>query len=211
MFNKSLKRIFDLFFSIVGIILFSPFFIIIPILIKRESDGPVLFKQDRIGINGKIFSIYKFRSMVVNAENIGGGLFNTADDPRVTRVGNFLRNTSLDEIPQFLNILKGDMSFVGPRPPVTYELGDYNDWDEDLKKSFSIKPGVTGLAQVSGRNELNWDQKTKYNLEYLEKEKKYGLIYDIKIILLTIYKVIKNEGCHELSENIEKDKERIKK
>ncbi|MZG57876.1 sugar transferase, partial [Photobacterium lucens] len=125
MFNKSLKRIFDLFFSIVGIILFSPFFIIIPILIKRESDGPVLFKQDRIGINGKIFSIYKFRSMVVNAENIGGGLFNTADDPRVTRVGNFLRNTSLDEIPQFLNILKGDMSFVGPRPPVTYELGDY--------------------------------------------------------------------------------------
>ncbi|EAS65320.1 sugar transferase involved in lipopolysaccharide synthesis [Photobacterium angustum S14] len=211
MFNKGLKRIFDLFFSIVGIILFSPFFIIIPILIKRESDGPVLFKQDRIGINGKIFSIYKFRSMVVNAENIGGGLFNTADDPRVTRVGNFLRNTSLDEIPQFLNILKGDMSFVGPRPPVTYELGDYNDWDEDLKKSFSIKPGVTGLAQVSGRNELNWDQKTKYNLEYLEKEKKYGLIYDIKIILLTIYKVIKNEGCHELSENIEKDKERIKK
>ncbi|WP_318435502.1 sugar transferase [Photobacterium leiognathi] len=211
MFNKGLKRIFDLFFSIVGIILFSPFFIIIPILIKRESDGPVLFKQDRIGINGKIFSIYKFRSMVVNAENIGGGLFNTADDPRVTRVGNFLRNTSLDEIPQFLNILKGDMSFVGPRPPVTYELGDYNDWDEDLKKSFSIKPGVTGLAQVSGRNELNWDQKTKYNLEYLEKEKKYGLIYDVKIILLTIYKVIKNEGCHELSENIEKDKERIKK
>ncbi len=114
MFNKGLKRIFDLFFSIVGIILFSPFFIIIPILIKRESDGPVLFKQDRIGINGKIFSIYKFRSMVVNAENIGGGLFNTADDPRVTRVGNFLRNTSLDEIPQFLNILKGDMSFCWP-------------------------------------------------------------------------------------------------
>lgn len=149
--------------------------------------------------------------MVVNAENMEGGIFNTANDPRVTKTGNFLRNSSLDEIPQFINILRGDMSFVGPRPPVTYELGDYEGWDADLKKSFSVKPGVTGLAQVSGRNELNWDEKTKLNLEYIEKYRSYGLLFDIKIILLTIVKVLKNEGSHELSDNIEADKKRMNK
>ncbi|MEM8096755.1 sugar transferase, partial [Morganella morganii] len=163
------------------------------------------------GKDGKIFYIYKFRSMVVNAENMENGLFNTKDDPRITRLGNFLRNSSLDEVPQFINIMKGDMSFVGPRPPVTYELGSYDSWNEELKKSFSVKPGVTGLAQVSGRNELNWDQKTVFNLRYIENQKKYGLLYDIKIILLTIYKVIKNEGSHELEDNVEQDRKRINK
>ncbi|EMH4534745.1 TPA: sugar transferase [Morganella morganii subsp. morganii] len=211
MINEFIKRTFDIIFSLIGIIICSPVFIIVPILIKIDSPGPVFFKQARIGKDGKIFYIYKFRSMVVNAENMENGLFNTKDDPRITRLGNFLRNSSLDEVPQFINIMKGDMSFVGPRPPVTYELGSYDSWNEELKKSFSVKPGVTGLAQVSGRNELNWDQKTVFNLRYIENQKKYGLLYDIKIILLTIYKVIKNEGSHELEDNVEQDRKRINK
>lgn len=205
------KRVFDIFFSLLGFFLALPLFVIIAVAIKVDSSGPIFFIQKRLGINGKVFGIIKFRTMIVNAENMAGGIFNTVNDPRVTRVGNFLRNTSLDEIPQFINIIKGDMSFVGPRPPVTYELGDYEAWDDDLKHSFSVKPGVTGLAQVSGRNELNWDEKTKLNLEYIEKYRSYGLLFDIKIILLTIVKVLKNEGSHELSDNIEADKKRMNK
>ncbi|MEZ8481627.1 UDP-phosphate galactose phosphotransferase [Vibrio splendidus] len=206
-----MKRFFDIFFSLIGLTLVLPILLVIAIAIKIDSSGPIFFFQKRIGINGKVFSIIKFRTMVVNAENMEGGIFNTANDPRVTKTGNFLRNSSLDEIPQFINILIGDMSFVGPRPPVTYELGDYEGWDAGLKKSFSVKPGVTGLAQVSGRNELNWDEKTKLNLEYIEKYRSYGLLFDIKIILLTIVKVLKNEGSHELSDNIEADKKRMNK
>ncbi len=206
-----MKRFFDIFFSLIGLTLVFPILLVVAIAIKIDSSGPIFFFQKRIGINGKVFSIIKFRTMVVNAENMEGGIFNTANDPRVTKTGNFLRNSSLDEIPQFINILRGDMSFVGPRPPVTYELGDYEGWDADLKKSFSVKPGVTGLAQVSGRNELNWDEKTKLNLEYIEKYRSYGLFFDIKIILLTIVKVLKNEGSHELSDNIEADKKRMNK
>lgn len=206
-----MKRFFDIFFSLIGLTLVFPILLVVAIAIKIDSSGPIFFFQKRIGINGKVFSIIKFRTMVVNAENMEGGIFNTANDPRVTKTGNFLRNSSLDEIPQFINILRGDMSFVGPRPPVTYELGDYEGWDADLKKSFSVKPGVTGLAQVSGRNELNWDEKTKLNLEYIEKYRSYGLLLDIKIILLTIVKVLNNEGSHELSDNIEADKKRMNK
>lgn len=206
-----MKRLFDIFFSLTGLVLVLPLLLVIAIAVKINSPGPIFFLQKRIGINGKVFSIVKFRTMVVNAESMEGGIFNTANDPRVTKIGNFLRNSSLDEIPQFINILRGDMSFVGPRPPVTYELGDYESWDADLKKSFSVKPGVTGLAQVSGRNELNWDEKTKFNLEYIDKYRSYGLLFDIKIILLTIVKVLKNEGSHELSDNIEADKKRMNK
>lgn len=197
------KRTFDIVFSIFGLIIFSPFFLLIPFFIKAESQGPIFFRQKRIGKDGAVFEIFKFRTMVVNAESMGDGLFNTVDDPRVTKVGKFLRNSSLDEIPQFLNILKGDMSTVGPRPPVTYELGDYNGWCSELKKSFSVKPGVTGLAQVSGRNELSWDEKTRFNLEYLDKK---GFFFDLYIIILTIIKVLKNEGGYELQSNIEKDR-----
>lgn len=120
-----MKRFFDIFFSLIGLTLVLPILLVIAIAIKIDSSGPIFFFQKRIGINGKVFSIIKFRTMVVNAENMEGGIFNTANDPRVTKTGNFLRNSSLDEIPQFINILRGDMSFVGPRPPVTYELGDY--------------------------------------------------------------------------------------
>lgn len=202
------KRFFDILGSSVGIILFSPIMICVFIAIKLDSKGPVLFLQERLGKNGSLFRIIKFRSMVVNAEHMDGGIFNTKNDSRVTRVGKFIRNTSLDELPQFFNILIGDMSFVGPRPPVKYELGDYENWSKELKLSFSIKPGVTGLAQVSGRNELSWDEKTKFNLTYLKRR---SFFYDLYLIFLTLVKVLKNEGSHELESNIEIDKKRLEK
>lgn len=204
--NDTVKRLFDIVMSLIGLIICVPLFAIVAIAIKIDSPGTILFKQARIGKNGKVFNIYKFRSMVVHAEESGDGLFNYENDPRVTKVGNFIRNASLDEMPQFINILVGDMTFVGPRPPVSYELGDYSDYSDDLKKSFTVRPGVTGLAQVSGRNELNWSQKTVFNLLYLEKYNKYGVIFDFYILILTVIKVIKNEGSHELSLNSKEDK-----
>ena len=206
-----MKRIFDIIFGVTGFLIVSPLFVIIAIVIKLDSKGGVFFKQKRLGLNGHPYYIYKFRSMVENAENLGSGLFNYKNDPRVTKVGNFLRNTSFDEFPQFINIIKGDMSFVGPRPPVSYELGDYQDFDENLKKCFIVKPGVTGLAQVSGRNELSWDEKIKFNLEYIETFYRWGLLYDVKLIFLTLFRVLKNEGSHELAENSETDMARVKR
>ena len=200
------KRTLDIFGATIGLVLFFPVMACVAFAIKLDSKGPIFFLQERIGKNGRVFRILKFRSMVVNAEQMGGGIFNTKNDTRVTKVGNFIRNTSLDELPQFFNILIGDMSLVGPRPPVTYELGDYENWSEDLKLSFSVRPGVTGLAQVSGRNELSWDEKTKLNLMYLKRR---GFFYDLYLILLTLVKVFKNEGSHELESNIAKDKKRL--
>ena len=203
------KRIFDIFLSIIGMVLFFPVFVIIFCLVKIDSKGPVFFSQLRLGINKKPYKIYKFRSMVVDAENMEEGIFNVKNDNRITKIGHFLRNTSLDEIPQLINILKGDMSFVGPRPPVTYELGDLNKLTPEFESRFKMKPGVTGLAQVSGRNELSWDEKVKYDNRYIDLFEKYGVLIDIKLILLTIVKVIKNEGSHEISENVGRDRKRI--
>jgi lipopolysaccharide/colanic/teichoic acid biosynthesis glycosyltransferase len=210
-FHDITKRLFDLLFSIIGIIIVSPVLIIISLAIKLDTKGPVFFKQGRLGKNGKVFMIWKFRSMVVNAENIGTGLFNFANDPRVTKTGNFLRKLSLDELPQFFNILKGDMSFVGPRPPVTYELGIYEEMEPELKARFEVKPGVTGYAQINGRNELSRDEKTGYDLKYIHDFYKWGVLLDIGIILVTIYKIIKMEGSYELPENMETDSTRIMK
>ncbi|MCT4665854.1 MAG: sugar transferase [Flavobacteriales bacterium] len=204
------KRVFDIICSIFGIIVFLPVLILVAIAVKVDSKGPIIFKQLRIGRNGKEYYIYKFRSMVVGAEKKGTGLFNFENDPRVTKVGNFIRNTSLDEIPQLFNILKGDMSFVGPRPPVNYELGDYKDFTGDLKARFRVKPGVTGYAQVNGRNEISWDEKIIFDNEYIEDFYKWGVLLDIKIILITIIKVIKNDGGYETAENAEKDRKRLK-
>lgn len=206
-----LKRFFDLTFSLLGIIVLIPLFLVIALAVKMDSKGPVFFKQGRLGKLGRIFPIVKYRSMVVKAEFMGTGLFNYADDPRVTRVGRFLRNTSLDELPQLLNILKGEMSFVGPRPPVTYELGDYEDFDADLKRCFTMKPGVTGLAQINGRNELSRDEKTVFDLNYIASFQKWGILLDLKIILITIVKVITMQGSHEKPENKESDEAKMKR
>lgn len=195
---KFFKHFFDTLLSLVMLILVAPVMLIIAIVIKLDSSGPVLFKQQRVGKNGKDFTILKFRTMVVNAEKMGTGLDSFADDSRVTKVGKFLRNTSLDELPQLFNILKGDMSFVGPRPPVTYHPFKYEDYPPVPKKRFEVKPGVTGYAQINGRNELSWDEKFKFDLFYVENR---SLWFDFKIFVLTIFKVLKMEGSYDVQQN----------
>ena len=207
--NNFLKRVFDIVFSVLLLLALLPFFIFIAIAILIDSKGPIFFKQPRLGLKGKVFNIYKFRSMVVGAERMGTGLFNYSNDPRVTKVGRFLRDYSLDELPQLFNILKGDMSFVGPRPPVTYELGDYMNFEGLLKQRFIMKPGVTGLAQINGRNELSWDEKIVFDNKYITDFRRFGILLDIKILFITVFKVLRNEGSHELEQNAEKDMSRI--
>lgn len=195
--NNLLKRILDIFCSLTGIIILSPLFIIVSICIKIDSDGPIFFKQARRTKDGRIFYMLKFRSMVVNAEKIGAGLFNYKDDPRVTRLGRLLRNSSVDELPQLFNILLGDMSVVGPRPCVSYELGDFETLNNRYKKRFTVKAGLTGLAQVKGRNDISWDDKVSFDNEYVDKFKKFGIIFDFIIIFYSIIKVFKKENIYE--------------
>ncbi len=195
--NKFLKRAIDIFGSLLTLIVLSPVWLLVTIAIKCDSEGPVLFAQDRRTKGGRIFKMYKFRSMVVNAENMGAGLFNFENDPRVTKVGRFLRNTSLDEIPQVLNVLKGDISLVGPRPCVTYELGDFETLNQRYKKRFEVRGGITGYAQVKGRNENSWEEKVTYDNEYIELFKKQGVWLDVKIVFETALKVFKKQDIYE--------------
>ena len=196
-FNLILKRLFDIFSTFIVILLLAPIWIIIPIAIKCDSKGPVFFKQERRTKNGKVFKMLKFRSMVVDAEKKGTGLFNYENDPRVTKVGRFLRNTSIDEFPQLFNIFIGQMSVVGPRPCVKYELGDFDTLNKKYKKRFQMKAGLTGLAQVKGRNDIEWDKKVEFDNEYIDKFKKYGVLFDIKILFGSVFKVFKKEDIYE--------------
>lgn len=167
--------------------------IIIILLIKSTSEGPVFFKQDRLGKNGKVFKIIKFRTMIDNAEQIGTGVITFENDPRITKVGSFLRKTSLDELPQLINVLKGDMSIVGPRPPVPYHPKKYEEYSEYEKKRFNVKPGITGYAQVNGRNNLTWEQRINMDVYYVDNR---SFLLDLKIIFLTMLKVLKREDIH---------------
>ena len=195
--NLFFKRLFDILSTLIVIILLIPVWVIIPIAIKCDSKGPVFFKQERRTKKGKVFKMLKFRSMVVNAENIGTGLFNYENDPRVTKVGRFLRNTSIDELPQLFNIFVGQMSVVGPRPCVKNELGDFDTLNKKYKKRFQMKAGLTGLAQTKGRNDIEWDKKVELDNEYIDKFKKYGVFYDIKILFMSVIKVFKKEDIYE--------------
>lgn len=206
-----MKRLMDIILSIIAIIFFIPILIVVAIFIKADSKGPVFFIQNRLGKNGKVFKIFKFRSMVVDAEFNGTGIFNMNNDDRVTKIGKILRDYSIDELPQLFNILIGDMSFIGPRPPITYELGDFNKLDFTTLKRFNVKPGVSGYAQTNGRNELNWDEKIVFDNKYIDDFNKYGIFVDIKVILITIIKVLKNEGAYELEEKVVEDQKRLKR
>ncbi len=181
------KRFMDIVLSIIGLIIISPILLIVSLAIKIDSKGPVIFKQERIGKDGKVFKIYKFRSMVVGAEKMGTGVYSKKGDNRVTRVGKFIRMTSIDELPQLVNILKGEMSFIGPRPVLTYHPWKYEEYTPEQLKRFEVRPGVTGLAQIHGRKQVEWEKRIKYDVEYVEK---LGLWLDIKIFFITIYKVL---------------------
>ena len=195
--NLFVKRLFDIISSAVLAFILIPLWIVVAIVIKLDSKGPVFFRQGRRTKDGKVFDMIKFRTMVMNAESMGAGLFNYENDPRVTRVGRFLRDTSIDELPQLFNILKGDMSVVGPRPCVTYELGDFGTLNKRYKKRFQVKAGLTGLAQVRGRNDIGWDDKVGYDNQYVDDFGKYGVLMDIGILGLSVAKVFKKESIYE--------------
>lgn len=185
------KRLFDISVSFLGLVVLAPIFLIIAIAIKIDSKGPVFFKQERVGKNGKVFNMYKFRSMCVGAEQQEGGVFCVKGDRRVTKVGKFLRASSLDEIPQFVNILKGDMSLIGPRPVLTYYPCKWEEYTEEELKRFNVRPGVTGWAAVNGRKTNTVEERFNYDNYYVE-HLSFGL--DFKIFLMTIKAVFTNAG-----------------
>jgi len=195
------KRALDVVASFCGIILISPLFILLAILIKIEDPkGPVFFSQVRVGKNGREFHMYKFRSMVSNAEElleslldkneVSGLMFKIKDDPRITKVGKFIRKTSIDELPQLFNVLKGDMSLVGPRPPLPREVRGYNSYH---MKRLEVTPGCTGLWQVSGRNSVGFEEMVELDLEYIRRR---GFYYDIKIILKTVWILLRPNSAY---------------
>lgn len=209
--NNIIKRFLDIVISGSALIILLPIMLVISFLIKFDSKGPVFFLQERRTKNGKVFRMLKFRSMVVNAEHTGAGLFNYENDPRVTRVGRFLRNSSLDELPQLLNILLGDMAIVGPRPCVVYELGDFDTLNKRYKKRFIVKAGLTGLAQVKGRNNITWDEKVEFDNEYVDLFSRLGILIDLKIIIETVIKVFYKENIYEVkSDQVMNDEEAAK-
>ncbi len=192
----AIKRFLDFITALFALVVLSPVFIIVAVIIKLTSKGPVIFKQKRIGKDGKVFEIYKFRSMVVGAEKQGSGVYSGKGDARVTGIGKIIRATSIDELPQFINILKGEMSFIGPRPPLTYHPWDYSEYTDEQLRMFEVRPGITGWAQVNGRKDVEWNKRIKMSVWYVDN---MSLLLDIKILFLTFYKVIKNED----NENVE--------
>ena len=186
---KVLKRFSDVVIALLGIIIGAIPMLFIAIGIKLTSKGPVIFKQERVGKNGKVFKIYKFRSMCVGAEKTGSGVYSGKDDKRVTKIGKILRATSLDELPQFFNLLKGDMSLIGPRPPLTYHPWTWDKYTDEQKRMFEVRPGITGWAQVNGRKEVEWNRRIELNVWYVDH---LSLWLDIKILFMTVFKVFTN-------------------
>ncbi|HZH72222.1 MAG TPA: sugar transferase [Mariniphaga sp.] len=178
------KRFLDLLLSIIGLLVLIPILVITVIAIKLESKGPVFFIQKRLGQSGNVFWIIKFRSMKTGAEK--GGVYSDKNDNRVTRVGKFIRATSIDELPQLINIIKGEMSIIGPRPTLTYHPWPLEEYTTEQKKRFEVKPGVTGWAQINGRKELMWDQRLQFDIEYVNN---LSFAFDLKIFFKTIFMV----------------------
>lgn len=196
MYKRIIKRYLDIVLASVALALAWPIMAITALTIKLDSPGPVIFKQKRLGYHGREFDFYKFRSMVVNAEHTGSGVYSDKNDARVTRVGRIIRATSIDELPQLVNILRGDMSCIGPRPPLTYHPWPIEKYTASQKRMFDVRPGVTGWAQVHGRKDVEWHKRIRMNVWYVDH---CSLRLDIIIFFMTIYKVLTNAD----NENIE--------
>lgn len=187
MYKKLIKRPLDFIVSLTMLIILSPLLLVVAVLVKNKLGSPILFKQNRPGLNEKIFTMYKFRTMTDQRDEHGELL---PDHVRLTRFGKLLRSTSIDELPELLNILKGDMSFIGPRPLLIEYLKFYN---EEQRKRHNVRPGLSGLAQVSGRNSLSWEEKFELDVKYVNN---ISFLEDVKIIFLTIKKVFVKEGIN---------------
>lgn len=186
-----LKRLIDILLSLIGLVLLAVPFAMIALAIKLDSEGPVFFRQERVGKDGRVFKTWKFRTMIVGAVNQGLGYNVAKNDPRITRVGRFLRSWGLDELPQLINVLKGEMSIVGPRPTLQYQVDQYDDFQ---RRRLLVKPGITGWALIHGRNLLSWEERIKYDVWYVDH---WSLGLDLWIMLRTIWVVlIKREGVY---------------
>ncbi len=188
-YGKYIKRPVDLTLSLLAIIILSPVMLITFIAIKLETKGPAIFSQTRLGLGGKEFKIYKFRSMVDGSEHKGSGVYSDKNDTRVTRVGRIIRATSIDELPQLLNILKGDMALIGPRPPLTYHPWPIDEYSDEQLRMFEVRPGITGWAQVNGRKNVEWNRRIELNVWYVDN---VSFALDIKIFFMTVFKVFTN-------------------
>jgi undecaprenyl phosphate N,N'-diacetylbacillosamine 1-phosphate transferase len=188
--NRFFKRIFDIFIALPAVVILLPVFAVIFVAVKLTSKGPAIFKQDRAGLNGRPFIFYKFRTMRLDVDPFGPSP-KSSDDPRLTKIGRFLREHSLDELPQLLNVLKGGMSIVGPRPLYVSQIAE---WDQRQKKRLLVKPGITGLAQISGRGQLTREEKLELDVKYVETT---SFLTDIKIVIATIGQILGREGIYE--------------
>lgn len=204
MYKNVIKRLFDIILSGIAIVVLALPMLVIAVAIKIDDAGPVLFKQKRVGYKGEVFEILKFRTMCVGAEQMGSGVYSGKGDPRVTRVGSILRKTSLDEIPQLFNVLLGSMSFVGPRPPLTYHPWPIDEYTDEQRRMFDVRPGITGWAQVNGRKNVEWNHRIELNVWYVEH---VSLWLDLKIIWLTVWKVVSNADNESTGETVLKSEE----
>ncbi len=189
MYRKFGKRFLDILLSVIVCVILAPVYLITGLAIRIESGKPVIFRQKRLGLGGREFEIYKFRSMVQNAEHTGSGVYSGKGDARVTKVGRIIRATSIDELPQAVNILKGDMSFIGPRPPLTYHPWPIEEYTPEQKRMFDVRPGITGWAQVHGRKAVEWHKRIEMNVWYVDH---LSFLLDLKIFFMTIFKVLVN-------------------
>lgn len=200
---KFFKRTFDIVLALLILLLLWPIFLLVALAVKIDSEGPVIFKQQRLGLNGRVFNLYKFRSMCVGAEK--GGVYSDNKDTRITKVGNILRKTSLDELPQAVNVLKGDMSFIGPRPPLTYHPWPIEEYSEEQLRMFEVRPGITGWAQINGRKAVEWNRRIELNVWYVDN---MSLLLDLKIFFLTFFKVLKNSDNENIGKTVVSQEEK---
>ena len=200
---RYIKIVIDWILALIGVVFFCWLFLILAIAVKIDDPaGPVIFRQERLGKKGKIYQMYKFRSMRVGAEHMGSGVYSDDRDPRITRVGRFLRKTSLDEIPQLFNILKGDMSLIGFRSPLTYHPWRWEEYTEEQRRMFKVRPGITGWAQVNGRRTVEWNHRIEMNVWYAEH---VSFLLDLRILFMTVFKVLRNEDNENVGETARKE------
>lgn len=201
-YRDHVKRIMDITIAVPVLIVATVPMLITALAVKIDSPGPVLFKQDRLGKDGKVFKMLKFRSMCVGAEKTGSGVYSGKGDTRVTRVGKFIRATSLDELPQLINVLRGDMSLLGPRPPLTYHPWPLDEYTEEQRHMFDVRPGFSGWAQVHGRKDVEWHHRIELNVWYV-RHVRFSL--DAKIFFMTIFKVLTNVDNENKGNTVKKN------
>ena len=199
MYKKYVKRLLDIAISLPAVVVLCIPMLLVAVFIKLDSKGPVFFRQQRLGKDGEVFEMLKFRSMYVNSEFTGSGVYSDDNDVRVTKIGKFLRKTSIDELPQLINILRGDMSLIGPRPPLTYHPWPLEEYTDEQRRMFEIRPGITGWAQINGRKDVEWHRRIELNVWYVDN---VSFLLDLKIFFITILKVLRNDDNENKRETV---------